>query len=254
MKKFKFLSIFVIVGIFFSSSVTAQIKFGVQAGMNINSINQTVSSNYRDFNYPVKSKIGMRLGVTVLYEFSEQVGLESGLLYSQKGYQVDWDAFLKDSDIGGTVEGYWKNTYNYLEMPLHLNYYYNNFILSAGPYFAYGLGGTSDLDATHKLNGSSENIKKKIDLKAVSGAVDTDDFFYDDDDEDFELVSVYNAFDIGLDFGIGYKYQQVMLKAQYSIGLNNLTPSIKDFDAFDPDDLKKTNKGFNVSLIYFFTD
>jgi len=250
MKQFNLLSILIIASFLFTSTAMAQIKFGVQAGMNVNSINQTVSSDYNDFNFPVKSKVGMRLGLSVLYPLNDAFELESGLLYTQKGYQVDWDAFLKDNDMEGTIEGYWKTTYNYLEMPLHINYNYNNFVLSAGPYLAYGLGGTSDLDATYKHDGNSDNIKEKINLKAVSGAVDTDEFFYDDGD--VEIIRVYNAFDVGVDFGLGYKYEQFMLKAQYSIGLNNLTPSVKDIEAFDPNDLKKTNKGFNVSLIYLF--
>lgn len=231
--------------------MNGQIKWGVQLGLNNTSISQSISDDYKDYKYPTKSKFGFNLGIVAEYPLNDQMGLQTALLFTQKGFQIDWDALLKREGISGSVDGYWIYNYNYLALPLHFYYNIDNIYLTAGPYFAYGLGGTSKIDATYTHDGSSDNAKQTDALQAVSGSVDEDIFF--DDESDISVIKAYNAFDVGLDLGVGYKLQQFMLKLQYSIGFNNLTPHLKNAADFDPNNLKKTNKGFNISLVYYFT-
>jgi hypothetical protein len=70
--------------------------------------------------------------------------------------------------------------------------------------------------------------------------------------DDWYDIKVFNALDFGFDIGLGYQYEQFFAKLQYSIGMTNLTPGISDYDEFDPNDLKKTNKGISFSIAYFF--
>lgn len=233
-------------------NMNGQIKWGMQLGLNGTNISQSVSDDYKDgFDFPTKSKFGFNLGLVVDYPLNDQMGFQSGLSFTQKGYQIDWDALLKREDMEGSIDGYWTTNYNYLELPVHFYYKIDDFYLFAGPYFAYGLGGTSKLDASYSLEEDS-SIKQTSTLQAVNGAVKAEDYF--DTDGDAFVIKVFNALDAGLDLGAGYKFQQFMLKAQYSIGFSNLTPGISDNDKFDPNDIKRTNKGFNISFAYFFND
>lgn len=244
---FKVLIIFLL-----TYQMNGQIKFGVQFGLNATNISQSYSSDYRDFDFPTKSKFGFNLGVVAEYALNDQMGIQSGIMFTQKGYQVDWDAFLEREDSDGKVTGYWKTNYNYLEFPVHLYYNIDNLSIFAGPYMAYGLSGTSSIDATYKEDDYKDTLRQTDDLNAVMGAVKREDFMNLDDE--VPVVKVFNALDYGLDIGAGYKYEQFLVRAQYSIGLSNLTPGISDYEEFDPNDIKKTNKGFNFSLIYFFNE
>ena len=236
-------------------NVKAQVSFGLQIGANSSNISYIVGDDFdgSDFDYPVKSKFGLNIGLVVDYAINDQAGLQTGLMYSQKGYQVDWDAFLKENDLSGDVEieGYWKRNYNYLELPLHFYYNANGVKIFAGPYFAYGLSGSSDIDLTLKGNGDTVTMKEEFTLNPVSGDVKAEDFLHDG--EDWYDIKVFNALDFGFDVGLGYQYEQFFAKLQYSIGMSNLTPGISDVDDFDRNDLKKTNKGISFSVTYFFT-
>ncbi len=249
----KKLTLTVLLVVLIGLTANAQFKFGVQAGLNGTSVTTHYGKDIdRDSKYPVKTKFGFNFGVVAEYEFNDNLGLQSGLLYTQKGYQIDWDQFLKDNNMEGKVDGYMYYKYNYLQLPIHLYYKINDFRIMAGPYLAYGIGGKAKIDATYRLDGESDSLRDETDLTAVSGEVSARDFVTEDNDALF--YKTYNAFDIGLDFGVAYQYQQFMLKAQYSIGFNNLTPKIKDYPDFDPNDFSFKNKGFNISVVYMFNE
>jgi len=232
------------------NNTNAQFNFGIQLGLNSTNINQKFSNDMLDGFFPSKSKLGFNAGLVAEYALNDQMGIQSGLFYTQKGYQVDWDAFLKREGMEGSIDGYWKYTYNYLELPLHFYYNLNGFVINAGPYLAYGIGGTSVVDATYKSEDESGTISDSTTLTAISGDVDIDDYFVDHENVTFNKY--YKAFDAGLDFGLGYKYEQFMLKAQYSFGLINMTPGIKGIEAFNPNDYKVTNRVLSFSLVYYF--
>lgn len=168
----------------------------------------------------------------------------------QKGYQIDWDAFLKKNKMNGTVDGYWKYTYNYLELPIHFSYHINDLQIFVGPYLAYGIGGTSVVDIKYDTDSEKGEVKEQTSLTAVSGAIKSEDFI--GGNEKVAFNKSYNALDFGLDLGVGYQYEQFLLKIQYSIGFNNLTPSLSDIENFDPNDFKFTNQGASFSIVYYF--
>jgi hypothetical protein len=236
----------------FAFSMNGQVNFGLQLGVNSSNVSYTIGKDFQgsDFDYPIKSKLGMNIGLILDYTINDQVGLQSGLMFTQKGYEVDWDQYLKENDMDGEIDGYWKHNYNYLELPLHFYYNANGVKIFAGPYFAYGLSGSSDLDLEYSYGGETQSVKDSYTINAVSGDVKSEEFVYNGDD--FFDIKVFKALDLGFDFGVGYQYQQFFVKAQYSIGFNNLTPGISDYDEFDPNELKKTNKGFSFSVAYFF--
>jgi len=241
--------IILLITIVLVNNTNAQFNLGIQLGLNSTSVDQTFPDDVHDGFYPSKSKLGFNAGLVFEYVLNDNMGLQSGLFYTQKGYQVDWDAFLKREDMEGSIDGYWKYTYNYLELPLHFYYNLNGFVINAGPYLAYGLGGTYVVDAKYKVDGESGTISDSALLTAISGDINANNVF--DGNEDIPFNKYYKAFDAGFDFGVGYKYKQFMLKAQYSLGLINMTPDIKGLEAFDTNDYKVTNRGLSFSLVYY---
>ena len=237
MKNFlKLFALILVLGI--SSQVSGQILFGIKAGLNGNNISQNFKES--DWEDDTKMRAGFHLGLTVDYELSEQLSLQSGLLYSSKGYSIDLEA---DLDPDETVDGYQRAIVNYLEIPIHFAYKMNDLQLYAGPYIGIGIGGKMKWDVTYKYDGEEYKSDGDISLKPVFGEVDSNDL---DDDE-----SPYNALDFGLNLGAGYQVGPILINAGYSLGLGNLTPKEKDSD-FDPKDMKTSNRVLSLSVSYFF--
>ncbi len=67
-----------------------------------------------------EGKLGFTAGLNAVCNFSELFSLETGLLYSNKGYQIK-DIIITDFD--GDVLGHGKvvNSYNYIDIPLKIN-------------------------------------------------------------------------------------------------------------------------------------
>jgi hypothetical protein len=149
-------------------SASAQFKIGVQGGLNIskmqNSLQQMIS---RTDNIRLGPNLGIMVGMdlgesklSILQEFSYST---KGLLYNGL------------SQAAESVEG---NIYiNYLEMPLNLLYYSGigrgHFFFGGGPYVALGLNGqtkvvynSKEVETTEIIFGSEPGTVKKTDFGA----------------------------------------------------------------------------------------
>jgi hypothetical protein len=262
MKSFNLL--FIAVGLIFSVQTFAQVKFGIKAGGNVCNMKFDIESEYGD-EPETKGNMGFHIGLITDISLSENtVSLQPALLYSNKGYSVDYEKMLDDAfdDQGldmDDYEGYARMNYNYIELPINIVYKNSGFQLSAGPYVAMGLGGNFKHDFTFKVDEvrfHSDDFFEKdtYKLEPVSGKVDDDRYEeYIDDEDVFEL---YRAFDFGLNFGIGYQVKSVLFNAGYSFGLVNLTPKY-DADDYDMDEdytegVIQKNRVFTFSVSYFF--
>ena len=135
---------------------TAQITFGVKAGLNMANISQ----NYKvaDEEMPTKMGIAFHGGLAVDYALSEKMSIQSGLLFTIKGYNDDLDEMAKELDAefdvsGIELEGSSTARLNYLEIPIHFAYGINDKLqLFAGPYVAIGFGGKLKSDITMNRN------------------------------------------------------------------------------------------------------
>lgn len=249
------ISAFVTLGLFaISLQGYSQVNFGIKAGMNINNISQDFKEDYYEFG--TKWKAGFHVGPMVDISFVPMVGLQTGLIFTRKGFEIDLDKFVDDfkEELGEfaylldiDIDGRATASYNYLEVPIHATVNILNFQFFAGPYIGIGVGGKSVIDATLKasLLGEefTETIDEEYDLIPVFGDYDPDDL--DDDEEAF------NAFDFGLNFGVGYHIGPILLNAGYSLGLGNMTPGETDND-FDPADRKMSNRVITVSASFYF--
>ena len=80
----KFIAI-ISIAIFFANTAQAQVKFGVKAGLNLANASLAGEDNPID----TKMKIGYQIGGVVDYPINEKVSLQSSLILSSKGYNID---------------------------------------------------------------------------------------------------------------------------------------------------------------------
>jgi hypothetical protein len=251
--KTKSLLAFLFVGLLIGNATAQNFKLAAQFGANGTSVSSTVSEELKQETFAFfKTRFGLRLGVLAEYNFKDNMALQSGVFYTQKGYWKnlnDIEKYVKEEE-GDDIElsGKWGNRYNYLEMPIHFVYKMNDFQFFAGPYFAYGIGGKSKIDLTVKEDGETDSLQAEADIEAVSGNVEDEDFF---DLNVFEFV-VYKNFDYGLDLGVGYTYDKFLIQMQYSLGMTNIIPQINGSTLDVDKDYNLKNRGFSLSVSYFF--
>ena len=168
----------------------AQVKYGVKAGLNLANINE--KSSFGSDNDGKTSKIGFHFGGTAEFPASEAVSVQTGLLFSSKGYKVSYQGSSGSMNV------------NYLEIPINTIYKIeigsSKLCLSAGPYLGYAV-------SANAKSGDAE-----VDVKIGSGDEDT-----------------YKALDYGLNIGAGVELNdKITIGLQYGIGLANIS-SYTDF-------------------------
>lgn len=177
----------------------SQVKWDARVGMNFSNMTKAEGT---------KALPGFNLGVGMDYGFSENWSLQSGLMISSKGYKIK--DYSKDRPI-------------YLDIPILAAYKFNisdntKFVINAGPYLAFGLGGKCKFD-------------EGGDYKLFKG----------EDGEDAE----YSRFDLGIQYGIGLE-----LSEHYLINLTGQNGFICPWDVDEGD--KPKNMTFSIGVGYRF--
>jgi len=206
---------FAIATLFISTAAMAQqITIDPEVGLNFGKIRTKISDNSSESD---DNKTGLRIGAGVNIGLSQGFYVKPGLYYGNKGSQTSSNTL-----------GDYKTNLHYLELPVNLGYQYKinggkagGIFAEAGPYIAYAISGKYKGDNIPVI-GSTET-----DIEFGSGTTET------------------NAFDWGFNFGGGYESPWgVYLKAQYGLGLGNLS---------NVDDVKSNNRGWGLSLGYRFS-
>lgn len=172
----------------------SQVKWDFKFGMNFSNM-----TKYDD----TKALPGFNLGLGMDYGFNENWSFQSGLLFTSKGFKV------KDVVKVRPV---------YLDIPILAAYKFNisdntKFVINAGPYLAFGLGGKA------KYEGGG-------DLKV-----------FDKDEMDWK------RFDLGIQYGVGLE-----LSDRYLINLTGQNGFISPVDGgVDP-----KNMTFTIGVGYRF--
>jgi len=125
MKKCVFL--IVLFSVVYLSSTQAQLSFGVKAGVNVNKI----SLNKADFS--TDNLTGFQVGPMLEWIFLGNLGLETGVFYSQRGIKIEKISDIKISKNVG-----------YLDIPVNLKFMIglsDTFrpYIAAGPYVSFNL-------------------------------------------------------------------------------------------------------------------
>jgi hypothetical protein len=171
----------------------AQISIAPEVGFQM--VNQNVNS---DSSTSGDFKASYRAGVNLGVDLSKKLTLHVGGFYSAKGTQ---------QDVFGIKA---KANYNYIEVPIYLNYSVvkfggNELFVGAGPYLAYCIG------AKAKIEGSifGQSIDEEIDMPVGS-------------DENTDAVK---PLDLGVNANIGFITKMgIYARAHYSLGLANTVP------------------------------
>ena len=176
----------------------SQVKWDARVGMNFSNMTKDGEA---------KALPGFNLGVGMDYGFSENWSLQSGLMISSKGWK-----YKEEGE---------KMTFRpiYLDIPILAAYKFNisdntKFVINAGPYLAFGLGG-----------------------KAKYGDVDYKLFKSDEGD--------WKRFDLGIQYGIGLE-----LSEHYLINLTGQNGFICPWDVDEGD--KPKNMTFSIGVGYRF--
>lgn len=179
MKKLLFVAIIAIGAI----SANAQVKFGVKAGLNFAKQTASVSGGSVSTN----SMTGFHAGIISEFNLSENLVLQPGLLFSQKGAKISF---------GGSD---YTDIYNYLDIPINLMYKINvdgaKILLFTGPSLSYALSGKE------KVGDNS------VDIEFGSG--------------DNQM----RRFDLGFGIGGGLEFGSIQATANYNFGLANISNS-----------------------------
>lgn len=175
---------FLFVAMFAVATVAqAQVALGVKAGVNASNFYGSELNNNN-------AKIGFNAGISADYDFTYNVGIQTGLFATTKGFKYS-QSELKYSD-----------NLVYLQLPVHIAYKVDvtpgtRVFLHAGPYAAYGIAGKRSFSA-----GSFETSSNKV---FGSGA------------------SQYKAFDAGLGIGAGVELGQLFFDLGWDAGLVNIS-------------------------------
>lgn len=174
----------------------SQVKWDARVGMNFSNMTKAEGT---------KALPGFNLGVGMDYGFSENWSLQSGLMISSKGYKIK--DYSKDRPI-------------YLDIPILAAYKFNisdntKFVINAGPYLAFGLGGKCKYD-------EGEDVK----------------IF-----KDYDKKKGWKRFDLGIQYGIGLE-----LNDRYLINLTGQNGFISPADGGE----NPKNMTFSIGVGYRF--
>ena len=171
--------IFTLFTIFFLTTTIsfAQVQIGPTAGLNMSNI---TGSDLGES----KSKMGMHLGLSANFYFSDAMSLNTGLLYSIKGAQ--------DEDEGAELTA----TLSYIEIPVNLSFSLSDQLsLMVGPYIGLLMAAEIEISGTGLFDGT-------IDMKDDTRSMDY-------------------GISLGARFSV---VENISINAGYQIGLATLDP------------------------------
>ncbi|WP_036930179.1 porin family protein [Prevotella sp. 10(H)] len=196
MKRFFSTNALVLILLMLSANLSAQDKpltFGVKAGVNLSNFTGKGAKG-------TDSRVGFNAGVTLDYQFTQELYLLTGLEFTMKGSQFEL------LSIEGEYSGKLKENPMYLQIPIHLGYKLavtdaTKIVFHAGPYIAYGIGGKTKLSNQEKfeydgLEFNSSNLFGK---------------------------DRYKRFDMGLGLGVGAEFGKICADLGFDYGFLNMS-------------------------------
>lgn len=181
-----------------STSVFAQLSYGVKAGLNFSKM--SIKANGENVD-DIKFNPGLNLGAFADFSFSDMLALETGLTIEKKGFM------MKDEEdvYGGKVKTTSKFNVVYATIPIQARLNFGNFYALAGPYIGIGLTGKQKVKVT--FDGDTEKDDDSIEFGNDAGKSDI------------------KRFDFGLGIGAGYEINDNLgLRLGYDLGIANLQP------------------------------
>jgi hypothetical protein len=192
-------------------AVSTKAQIYVQGGLNLANITKT-NDGQTEKNNMLPS---FNAGILGRLELDPMFDLESGVLLTGRGSKAE---------TYFTNGNYSKSRFNplYIEVPLNAVVKIpvnkgSNIFFNAGPYAAVGIGGKSKTETKvgPLLSTSEKNIQFSND----------DPFTSQQDDAAYDKLK---RFDFGLNFGGGFQFKHLILKANYGLGLSKINSTQSD--------------------------
>lgn len=209
--------VLLLIAVCLSSSAFAQITWNARLGMNM--------TNFTKID-DAKMKIGYSISAGMDYAFTDMWSIQPSLVFNSKGAKNN--VYRDNKKIKETY------TPNYLDIPILAAAKFNlaentRFVVNAGPYFGFGLGGKLKVKAPDQPDAS---------YKLFTKAAGSDE-------------AIMKRFDFGLQFGVGVEYGHLLANLTGMFGF--ISPFkdgyIKDTNG---DKISPKNIGFNISVGYRF--
>ena len=185
-----------------TSAAYGQMRWKFKAGATATfvSFNNEINDQSSGGTYKYGSKYGFVIGLAAAIPLSgDRFYLQPELLFHQKGYSSD---FYYASEASSYIM-----TLNYLDVPVLAKATFGKFFLSAGPYFAWGLGGK--YKGTNTYAGITYENEGKVKFgERPDGYSGSNDYV--------------NAFDFGFAGGAGVKIRAVAIELRFGLGLLDL--------------------------------
>lgn len=218
-------------GTMLAGAANAQISFAPELGLNLANMHErTYDMNGDKVNKNGGIKLGVKAGVNADIWLGERLSLQPGLFYSIKGAKFD------DDESYGTITVKDENniTLHYFEVPLNLQYYFNDpsegrFFVGVGAYLGVAFSG-----------------KNKFHSEASGTTTDTViKYHFGDDYNDNDL----RRFDFGAQVNVGYLLRSgIFFRGMYQQGITNMAPHGNRPPAID--DLAMRNSNITISIGY----
>lgn len=203
------------------------------------------SAKYHGANLPYATSTSVISGIEaggIVSLNQGHVQLQSGLLYTQQGFEVKGNYRNAQSSNGEYINVDIFHQFNYLTLPLTVGYSQrkngSGFQVLAGGYISNLLGGHVDYNNTKGAAGTTPLIyQESRRVRPGESFQDVDNFYS-------------SRFDVGVQAGVGYSYKSFLLQAVYRVGVKNLGA---DFP-LNPVPYNKGseyyNRSLNISLAY----
>jgi hypothetical protein len=222
----------IILGLVLTTTIALSTKAQVyiQGGLNLANITKTNDGQTENNNILPS----FNLGILGRLDLASYFDLESGLLLTGHGSKAE--TYFN----GGS--NYVKTKFNplYLQVPLNAVVKIpmankSAVFFHAGPYVAMGIGGKSKRDS--KILGVTSSSESDIKFS------NDDPFTSQQDDAAYDKLK---RFDFGLNFGGGFQFKHVILKANYGLGLAKINSTQSNNNANDKN--KYRTLSFSVGI------
>jgi hypothetical protein len=198
---------FVASSLVFATAAQAQVTFsiGPKVGETVSKLRIDNSDGHTDHRY------GFAAGAQAYLGWG-RFALQPALLFAQKGYKYSQEVQYSSSTGGSApVMGDYttKLRLNYLTLPINFTFAPSSTATGpkffAGPYVSMLLGGSY--------------------AQELSGMPSLSDPVHIADNSDFTYVYSARRFDAGLQAGLGFRVEHLLLQIDYSLGLRTTVPN-----------------------------
>ena len=224
----------------------SKFKVGLRAGFNLTNVTYKTDveiKNPPDWDYGYDHYFYMpcfQIGLVGEYEIKDYFAVQPGIIFSMQGYKYKNTyryIYTSDYERNNSPTYYDKSTYNYnyIQVPINLLYKLDlgrsKFLLQAGPYFGFAIGGKYKIENSW----SYEYLDPDI-YKDGSEKIEGDIEFGSEKDETKPL-------DYGIGFGFGFQFGKMQVTLGSNLGLADFNNS---------EQVTTKHYGFNFTLTYLF--